>query len=100
MRILNLTLKKKPFEVTISNEKKIEYRKNSQWIESRLVGKNYDFVKFVNGYGASRPWLLVEFKGWSKAIKSQYIFSNGLIVDVDDNDYEIYLGKIIKTGNI
>ena len=37
MTTLYLTLKKKPFDIMISGEKKFEYRNNSKWIESRLI---------------------------------------------------------------
>ena len=46
---LKLTLKKMPFEVMVTGEKKIEFRCPSKWIESRLFDKenskrNYKFI--------------------------------------------------------
>lgn len=64
MRILKLTLKRRWFDMIASGEKREEYRQPSQWILSRLEGKDYDLVEFRNGYGPDVPWLLVEFKGW------------------------------------
>ena len=97
---LFLVLKKLPFEATQSGHKKIEYRRQSEWIKSRLVGKSYDYVKFTHGYGNDKPYLILEYKGWALAKPKQVKFSNGLVVDVENNDYEIYLGKIIEKGNI
>ncbi len=51
-RILHLTLSKMPFEVMVTGEKSTEYREPSKWILSRLQGKDYDLIKFVNGYGS------------------------------------------------
>ena len=100
-KILHLTLKKKPFELTFSGEKKVEYRVNSKWILSRLVDKNYDCIKFVNGYGNDKPFMIVEFLGWGFISKEMLIeFSNGFEVKVKPNDLFISLGKIIKHGNI
>ena len=46
-KTLYLTLKKPQFKVTLSGEKKIEYRRHSEWISSRLTNKKYENVKFV-----------------------------------------------------
>jgi len=98
---LYLTLKKPQFKITLSGEKKIEYRRSSQWIVSRLVNKKYDLIKFVNGYGKDKPFFIVELKGYKIIRKQeQHLFSNGLIVEVKLGDYAIKLGKIIETGNL
>lgn len=65
---LKLTLSKKPFEVMITGEKTIEYRRQSQWMKSRLFDKHgnpreYSYIEFFNGYGKDRPHFTVEFKG-------------------------------------
>jgi len=96
MKILYLTLKKQQFEVTLSGEKMIEYRRNCEWILSRLINKNYDAIKFVNGYGKTKPFFMRKFKGWGYTKKAIYKYSNGLEVNVEDNDIAINLGKIIK----
>ena len=99
--ILYLTLKKPQFKVTLSGEKRIEYRRSSQWITSRLLSKNYDLIRFVNGYGNDKPYFIVEFKGYEIMKKhEQYLFSNGLVVEVKIGDYAITLGKVIETGNL
>lgn len=100
MKILFLTLKKDPFDVTLTGEKKIEYRRKSAWIDSRLINKKYDVIKFTNGYSKNKPWMIVEFKGWKHTKKAVHKYSNGLIVDVNDGDYEIQMGRILEVGNI
>jgi hypothetical protein len=106
MKILHLTLKKKAFDVMITNEKKIEYRKENQWIRSRLLTSNgtrkdYDLIKFVNGYGKDKPYFLAKYNGFNFS-HNDYIteFSNGLQVNVNKGDIRIYLGEIIEIGNL
>ena len=100
-KYLFLTLKKKQFEVTLSGEKNIEYRHFSDWIKSRLINKDYDFIKFVNGYGNDKPYMIIEYKGYTEIKKHQtFSFSNGLNVNVKGGDYAINLGRIVEKGNI
>jgi len=47
-----------------SGEKTEEYRDQSCWIFSRLIGKGYDAVEFANGYGSGVPKIVVQFFGW------------------------------------
>ena len=61
MNILNLTLKKKWFDMILSGEKKHEYREIKPYWTKRLF-KNYDAINFVNGYGKHRPQFLIEIK--------------------------------------
>ncbi len=98
-KILYLTLKKPQFEVTSSGEKKLEYRKPTQWILSRLIDKNYDYVKFTNGYGKDKPYFLCEYIDWSYAPIGTHHFSNGLIVRVAEGDIVIKLGAILEKNN-
>jgi hypothetical protein len=98
-KILYLTLKKPQFEVTNSGEKKKEYRRRSDWILSRLINKNYDLVKFTNGYGKNKPSFYCEFISWKYTNKNTFNYSNGLIVNVADGDIEIELGKVIQKIN-
>lgn len=95
-KILYLTLKKPQYEVTSSGEKNIEFRKNGKWILSRLVNKNYEYVKFTNGYGLKMPYFICEFKGWNFVKKNTFRYSNGLEVNVCDNDVAIKLGEIVE----
>lgn len=85
----------------VTGEKQNEYRKNSKWILSRL-NKNYDVVKFTNGYGSDKPYFITEFAGWTRLDGNlkELKFSNGLIVQLPASTIIIYLGKILETGNL
>lgn len=61
---LELTLKKKWFDMVASGEKREEYREPSHWILSRLQGRQYDVVRFRNGYSPKSPVCVCEYKGW------------------------------------
>ena len=66
MRILHLTLKKKWFDLIASGEKAHEYRECKPYWKKRLVdefgyGRNFDIVRFKNGYGKDVPTMDVEF---------------------------------------
>ena len=106
MKTLYLTLKKKPFEVMKSGEKKSEYRENSKWIRSRLFNKDgtkrkYDYVKFTNGYGKTRPNFTVKFINFEKIFELKKTYSNGLVVNYPKNlngYYKINLGDIVKNN--
>ena len=63
-RTLELTLKRQWFDMVASGEKKEEYREQSDWIMSRLKGKQYATVRFRNGYNADSPVCVCEYKGW------------------------------------
>jgi hypothetical protein len=96
---LKLTLSKKPFDVMITGEKTVEYRRQSQWMKSRLFDKHgnpreYSYIEFVNGYGNDRPRFTVEFKGVSVIERAYQIFSNGLTIDIKKPVYMIRLGAL------
>lgn len=103
---LLLTLSKQPFEVMVDGEKNEEFRKPSNWIKSRLFDKNgnkreYDHVKFVNGYGSDKPMFCVDFIGFEIAQAKQTIkYSNGLVVVVEKGDFIIKLGSVFFKSNI
>ena len=102
---LLLTLKAQPFEVMATGEKKVEFRTKSKWIESRLFDsktgkdKEYDRVKFVNGYGKDRPSFTVSYNGYTLEANGVHPerYSNGLEVDtLGTPTYTIFLGNDIS----
>jgi ASC-1-like (ASCH) protein len=97
--ILHLTLKKKWFDLMISGRKKIEYRKPSRWIMSRL-SKDYDVIKFTNGYGSTKPFFICEYKGFEISDRSETINIDGNNIDVEIGTAIIKLGQIIERGNL
>ena len=89
MKTLKLTLKKKWFDMILSGEKGEEYREIKPYWVSRLVGKNYKFVEFTNGYGNHRPSFKIELKGiytrpghltWGAPKESVFVLELGDIV--------------------
>lgn len=80
---LKLTLKREWFDLVVSGKKKTEYRDPSDWILSRLSDKTYDRVSFRNGYSATSPVVVCEYKGWKYNVKS------GLV--------EIKLGRVLES---
>ena len=99
-KTIPLSVKKIWFDLMLSQKKTIEYRKCSQWIKSRLLNKDYDYVKFINGYGNDRPYFICEFLRYEISNKNYSVFFDENKVDVSKGDYLIHLGKIIKKGNI
>lgn len=72
MRILHLTLKKKWFDMIASGEKKEEYRQYKMYWKGRFVKegywhsqtcKDFDIVRFKNGYAKDAPTIDIECKG-------------------------------------
>lgn len=104
MKILRLSLHKLPFDIMKTGDKKLEFRKPSKWIMSRLVDKNgepkhYDYVEFTNGYGADKHKFMAEYKGFefSKTlIPATYHYPNGLSVVVSNGDVIIELGELYE----
>lgn len=83
MNRLHLSLYKKWFDEILSGNKKIEYREIKPYYD-RILNKKYNEVKFVNGYGNFRPFIIAEI----------------VYIHKSDKFYEIHLGKIIETGNL
>lgn len=102
MKILHLTLKKEWFDIMVTGEKTLEFRKPTDWINSRLLGNKYDIVKFTNGYGADKPYFIAKFIGFAtaKAVFDTCTYSNGLSVRVEAGDKIINIGEIIERGNL
>ena len=108
METLYLSLKKGPFDVMVTGEKDWEYRSPSDWIRSRLLGKEtrfrkYDRVHFTNGYGKHRPYFIAEclYVGVSTLnIPLDREYSNGFRFTQQPGDFVIQLGRIIEKGNL
>lgn len=109
-KVLHLSLKKEPFEVMVTGEKDVEFRKRTDWLKSRLFDKQlhvkkYDVIKFVNGYGNDKPYFICLpdkgdcFFDYAKTDYTRY-YSNGLTVEIKQGDCRIWLGEILETGNL
>ena len=107
VRILKLTLHRAAFEVMVTGEKKEEFRKGGKWILSRLFDKNmeakeYDLIKFVNGYGSDKPFFTCRYAGYLDCYMpvTTRKYSNGLEVSgIGAGDFIIYCGEIVEVGN-
>ena len=83
---LKLTLCKGPFDVTASGEKTEEFRRDSDWIRSRLLdrdgnARNYESIKYYHGPGFNENYrtTTVKFQGayWHDEDIQIGPFSNG-----------------------
>ena len=108
MKVLYLTLKKAPFEVMITGEKQYEIREKGSWINSRLFNpdgskRQYDVIKFTNGYGKNRPYFIALYLGVCEISLMNEFFSNGFQLEFYDPSnprWMINLGEILETGNL
>jgi hypothetical protein len=85
-KVLHLTLKKIWFDAILYGEKKVEYRDHKPYWKTRLEGREYDYIHFVNGYGKDKPWMDV--------VILKINFNSDML------QYEIHLGEILREGNI
>ena len=100
---LIMILKKEPYQVMVSGEKKVEYRDNTPYWTSRLFNKDgttkeFQYVEFSNGYRKNRPQFKVEFKGVEVIDEVKEVYSNGFRVNYPykkEGYYKIILGSII-----
>ena len=81
MKILQLNLFRKYFNQIAEGTKTIEYRDKTDYWKKRIEGKEYDIIKFRNGYATDAPTMLVEYNGY----------------DITDR-YEIKIGKITEVN--
>ena len=85
-KVLHLNLYKKYFDAIFDGTKTIEYRKKTDYWKKRIEGREYDIIKFRNGYAKDAPTMLVEYGGYE-------IGFNGI-----GEEYRIKLGKITEVN--
>jgi ASC-1-like (ASCH) protein len=83
-RILHLNLYRKYFDEIVEGTKTIEFRDKTDYWKKRLENREYDVIKFRNGYAKDAPTMLVEYNGLNLG---------------NPFSYEIQLGKIIEVNN-
>ena len=94
-KTLHLTIKKKWFDMILSEVKTEEYRDIKPYYNIRLIGREYDSVVFRNGYARDAPSLTIELKTIRFGTgKPEWGAEEGKTYFV------LYLGKIINTKNI
>jgi hypothetical protein len=79
-RILQLNLKREFFAEIVVGKKPLEYRDRTDYWKTRLEGREYEIIRFRNGYGPEVPEMDVEWIG----------------VEKRRDCYAIRLGKIIR----
>jgi hypothetical protein len=106
-RVLTLPVAKAPFEMLSDpnpeTRKNSEYRAMSAFWFSRLLhekdghyegSKQFDLVKFTNGYGHKVPFVVREWKGLTIEKPNPLWVPKGFL-DLDQNYFSIQLGEII-----
>ena len=79
-RVLHLRLEREWFDDIAEGRKRHEYRAYKEYWKKRLEGKEFDIVRFRNGYAADAPEMDVEFVG----------------VERKGKNYVIRLGQVLK----
>ena len=115
IKILHLTLRKQWFDMILSEEKLEEYRELKAYWVTRLLDnfswdkdknpiklnngsyckKDYDFIKFTNGYAKDAPSFTIEYKDLLICMGRQEWGG-----EVHKNQFVLKLGKILSTKNI
>ena len=86
-RVLHLNLHREFFDLIEKGLKKTEYRECTPYWRRRLEGRDYDVIRFRNGYATKAPVMDV-----------QYV-TKGFRVVGGKKEYAIRLGKILKVQN-
>jgi hypothetical protein len=81
-RTLDVPIKRKWFDKIVDGKKTIEYRKFGSFWGSRLEGKQYDQIRFRNGYTSDAPEIYTEYRGVRRNFRT--------------SEYEIRIGRILK----
>ena len=84
IRILHLNLFRKYFDQIASGYKIFEYREKTDYWKKRIENREYDVIKFRNGYAKDAPTMLVEYVGLNVG---------------NPFAYEIQLGKVLEVHN-
>ena len=80
-KVLHLNLFRKYFDQIAEGTKTIEYRDKTDYLKKRIENREYDVIKFRNGYSKNAPTMLVEYGGYTIG-----------------EEYELKLGKIIEVN--
>jgi hypothetical protein len=83
-RILHLSLERAWFDDIARGVKQFELRKYKPYWTKRLEGRDFDVVKFRNGYASDAPEMIVEYRGLGRDGPAR------------NADYVIKLGKVLK----
>jgi glycosyltransferase A (GT-A) superfamily protein (DUF2064 family) len=83
--MLILTIYKEFFDAISGGWKTKEFRKNTSYYRHRIRDSHgvvkHDTIKFINGYGKNRPYIIVELKDVTET-KDLFILHLGKILKV------------------
>ena len=96
MKILNLNLYRKYFDQIAEGTKTLEYRDRTDYWKKRIENREYDIIKFRNGYAKDAPTMLVEYKGWIKATTAEKI--DVCPYYTENQVYALKLGKVLEVN--
>ncbi len=104
-RVLVLSVTKQWFDLMITGEKNMEFRKPTNFIKLRLYDKNgktkeYDYILLMNGYGYHLPYFIAKYEGFGTGYNNHYTFSDGSQITPAKEDYALFLGEIVHKANI
>ena len=85
--ILHLNLRRPFFDLIATGLKKTEYRECTPYWKKRLEGRDYDVIRFRNGYATKAPIMDVQY------------LAKGFRVIGSKKEYAIRLGRILKLSN-
>jgi hypothetical protein len=86
-KILHLNLYRKYFDAIADGTKTTEYRDKTDYWKRRIEDREYDIIKFRNGYAKDAPTMLVEYEGYDVGFTGKC-----------EEKYMINLGKIIEVN--
>jgi len=89
MKILTINIKRKYFDLIKNGKKKEEYRLIKKYWIDRLENKEYDFIRFQNGYNRDSEKFIIEYLGIVKK-EIQHEFFGDKSVQV----FAIQLGNV------
>jgi len=80
--VLHLTLYREFFDAIAEGRKKTEYRDDTAYWRSRLVGRNYAEIVFRNGYATRAPLMRVQCLGIRKDKPDRFAIRLGRILEL------------------
>ena len=85
-KVLYLILYKDIFERIVDGVKTTEYRDKTKYWDKRILNREYDYIRFSNGYGNdTRPYMITEYKGYK--------------INASNTRYELPISDILELGN-
>ena len=86
-KIHHLNLYRKYFDAIADGTKTTEYRDKTDYWKRRLEDREYDVIKFRNGYAKDAPTMLVEYKGYNIGFnvlcEEKYMINLGKVIEVN-----------------